>query len=206
MGRVRLFGPFRSLSSCASGGRSLAGAISASSESAPSSASPSRPQACGTSCVVTVFVQHRADPALRGRSSSELRRPGRWRVTSSPWIPSHCAGSTCCSSSTSNVARSSWRASRHIRSGSGSPSRPGTSQQGLRTKAGLSSSQAHAARRRCQGLSPGFHIIRRSHNTPSTAGGRSRGRPHPMLLRTSGHRPRPPAPGRLCLALRTDTY
>ena len=97
-------------SSSVSRRRTLAGAIYASPASAQSSASPSRPRVCATSCAVTVFDRHRVLLDHRGRSSFERRLPARSPVTSSMSTRSHCVGSMCCSSSTSNAARCSWPA------------------------------------------------------------------------------------------------
>ena len=59
---------------------------------------------------VTAFGQHRGHLGHRGQSSFEHKPPARSRATSSMSTRSRCAGSMCCSSSTSSAGRSSWPA------------------------------------------------------------------------------------------------
>ena len=91
-------------------GRTRAGATSASWGSAASSAWPSRRPACATCSAVTAFGRHPGHRGHRGQSSFEPKPPARSLATSSTSTRSRCAGSMCCSSSTSSVARSSWPA------------------------------------------------------------------------------------------------
>ena len=86
-------------------------------------------------CGATAFGQHRGHLGHRGQRSFEHKPPARSRATSSMSTRSCCAGSMCCSLSTSSVVQSSWLVLRPTRSGPGSPSRPGTWPPPSRTRA-----------------------------------------------------------------------
>jgi hypothetical protein len=54
--------------------------------------------------------RHRGEQPPRGRHSCAGRRPGSWRVTSSPSTRPGCGGCTSCSSSNTRRGGSAWRA------------------------------------------------------------------------------------------------
>jgi len=85
--------------------RTTVGATSASWGSAASSAWPSRRPACATCSAVTASDRHHAHRGHRGQSSFEHRLQACSLVTSSTSTRSRSTASTCCSSSTSSVAR-----------------------------------------------------------------------------------------------------
>jgi putative transposase len=113
--------------SCASGGRTRAGAISASRASSPRSGSASRRRPSARSGARRESGPPGGELGCRGASSSAARLRACSPATSSPSTPSSRRASACCSSSSSQFAGCTWPAPPPIRPRCGSRSRRATS-------------------------------------------------------------------------------
>ena len=111
-------------SHCASHLRIRLGATAASTANSPGSATASLHPRSGRSSTMPESTPHPHAPKSPGRSSCGPRPPSP--ATSPPSTPSRCAGSTCCSSSTSPPGPCTSQGSQTTPPASGPPKRRGT--------------------------------------------------------------------------------